>query len=178
MPSFFAHAISALPVARSFGGSKFRKLALWSAVCAVLPDADVVAFQFGIPYESVWGHRGITHSFFFAALLASVLVLTVFKGSGKGRFAAWCCLFLSTASHPLLDAMTNGGLGVALWAPFSNERFFFSFRPIQVSPIGAGAFFSEWGLRVIKSEMVWVALPALSWYLMASTLRKSASNAE
>ena len=178
MPSFFAHAISALPLARSFGGSNFHKLAIWSAVCAVLPDADVLAFRFDIPYESIWGHRGITHSFFFAALLSSLLVLTIFKASGPRRFAIWCCLFLATASHPLLDAITNGGLGVALLAPFSDERFFFSFRPIQVSPIGAGAFFSEWGLRVLKSEGLWVALPSLAWLVVASILRKSATKAE
>lgn len=178
VPSFFAHAISSLPIARTFGGSNFRKLALWSAVCAVLPDADVLAFQFGIPYESALGHRGITHSFFFAALLATILVLTVFRGSGLRRFTVWCCLFLATASHPLLDALTNGGLGVALLAPFSEERFFFSFRPIQVSPIGAGAFFTEWGLRVLKSEGIWVGLPSLAWFLMATILRKSATNAE
>ena len=52
---------------------------------------------------------------------------------------------LSTASHAVLDAMTNGGLGVAFFAPFNNERYFFSFRPIQVSPIGIKNFFGEAG---------------------------------
>jgi inner membrane protein len=59
----------------------------------------------------------------------------------------------------LLDALTNGGLGVALFAPFSNERFFFPWRPIEVSPIGAG-FFSARGMRVLLSEARWIWLPA------------------
>ena len=74
--------------------------------------------------------------------------------------------------------MTNGGLGVALLAPFSEERFFFSFRPIQVSPIGAGAFFTEWGLRVLKSEGLWVGLPSARLVPHRHDLRKSATNAE
>jgi inner membrane protein len=73
----------------------------------------------------------------------------------------WLC-FVSCASHAFLDAMTNGGLGVALFWPFSLERIFLPFRPIQVSPIGVGSFFTEWGLRVIASELVWVLLPALA----------------
>jgi inner membrane protein len=56
--------------------------------------------------------------------------------------------FLITASHGILDAFTNGGLGIALFSPFDNSRYFFPFRPIQVSPIGAG-FFSMRGLRVL-----------------------------
>jgi inner membrane protein len=47
-----------------------------------------------------------------------------------------------------------------LFAPFSNERYFFPWRPIEVSPIGVGSFFSEWGLRVIGSELRWVWLPS------------------
>jgi inner membrane protein len=57
--------------------------------------------------------------------------------------------------------MTNGGLGVALYWPFSLKRIFLPFRPIQVSPIGVGSFFTEWGLRVIVSELIWVLIPAI-----------------
>lgn len=39
-------------------------------------------------------------------------------------------------------AGTNGGLGTALSAPFDNTSYFFSWRPIMVSPISAGALFS------------------------------------
>jgi inner membrane protein len=56
--------------------------------------------------------------------------------------------------------MTNGGLGVAFFAPFQNDRYFFPWRPIQVSPIGVASFFSEWGLRVVRSELQWVWLPS------------------
>jgi inner membrane protein len=55
--------------------------------------------------------------------------------------------------------MTDGGLGIAFFAPFDNTRYFFPFRPIEVSPIGL-AFFSGRGLDVIWSELLWVCIPA------------------
>ena len=39
--------------------------------------------------------------------------------------------------------------------------FAFPFRPIQVSPLGASNFFSEWGLAVLVSEAIWIGVPAL-----------------
>jgi hypothetical protein len=36
-----------------------------------------------------------------------------------------------TASHGMLDAMTDGGLGVAFFAPFDNARYFF---PMETDP--------------------------------------------
>ncbi len=138
------------------GGARFWLLA---AGCAVLPDADVLAFGFGVPYGSMFGHRGITHSLAFALLLGSAVAALFFRGAANRRALA---LFfaLATASHGALDALTNGGLGVAFFAPFGAGRYFFPFRPVQVSPIGVGEFFGEWGLRVIESELLWVWLPA------------------
>lgn len=165
MASAFSHAIAAVAI----GKATFIKQVDWKfwllgMFCAVIPDADVIGFKLGVPYESLWGHRGITHSFFFATLLAA-LVNFIFYKDVKPTTGRWWALFtfffLCTASHPILDAMTTGGLGVAFFAPFHNERYFFPFRPIKVSPIGIAKFFSEWGWRVIKSELVWVWLPSL-----------------
>jgi inner membrane protein len=55
--------------------------------------------------------------------------------------------------------MTDGGLGVAFFAPFDDTRYFFPFRPIKVSPIGL-SFFSARGLDVIWSELLLVCIPA------------------
>jgi len=65
-------------------------------------------------------------------------------------------LFAATASHGLLDAFTNGGLGVAFFAPFDSARYFFPFRPIAVSPIGIARFFTRRGAEVLLSEIEWV----------------------
>jgi inner membrane protein len=61
----------------------------------------------------------------------------------------------------VLDAMTNGGLGVAFFSPLNAQRYFFSYRPIQVSPIGIGHFFNGRGLSILMSEVLWIWWPAL-----------------
>src|SRR5262249_3539552 len=135
---------------------------LVGALCAIVPDADVIGFRFGVHYGDLLGHRGLTHSLAFAALL-SVLVALAARVAGTGRrgsamLAAF--VFLATASHGVLDAMTTGGLGVAFFAPFSAARYFFPFRPIEVSPIGVTAFFTQRGIDVLRSEAVWIWLPS------------------
>ena len=140
---------------------------LLTAGCAMLPDIDVVGLSFGVPYTSMWGHRGITHSIFFALLTGIVVGLVSFAGEQRNRFVLVVYFFLVTLSHPLLDALTNGGRGVALFAPFSATRYFSPWRPIEVSPLGIG-FFCERGLEVIASEIIWVWLPALLIYLTAT----------
>jgi inner membrane protein len=88
------------------------------------------------------------------------------------RPALWVYLFLATASHGVLDAMTDGGLGVAFFSPFNNRRYFFSWTPIRVSPIGIGNFFSSRGLAVVQSELLWVWIPAVALVGLAWILRK------
>jgi len=78
-------------------------------------------------------------------------------------------VFVCAASHPLLDAMTSGGLGVALAWPWSEQRFFAPWRPIRVSPF-APQFFSTRGLATLLSELRWVWLPlataVVAWKLI------------
>jgi inner membrane protein len=146
---------------------------VWIAgvLCSVLPDIDVVGFHFGIHYGDFWGHRGFTHSLLFALLLATFVAIFGFGRASPraGILWIWSYLFLATASHGFFDAMTNGGLGVAFFSPFNNDRYFLPWRPILVSPIGLGRFFTERGLDVLKSELLWIWLPsallaALAWF--------------
>ena len=177
MPTVLSHAVAALGLGAAFFGRKAsaRLLGL-GAVCAALPDADVIGFPLGIRYGDVLGHRGLSHSLLFAAALATaVLPLARRKGDPEiGRARIWAYLFAATASHGLLDAMTDGGLGIALLSPFDTTRYFFPFQPIEVSPIGVGRFFSERGLAVIASEMLWVWVPSavlagLAWTATSPT---------
>jgi len=79
--------------------------------------------------------------------------------------------FILTASHGLLDALTNGGRGIALLSPFSNNRYFFPWTPIEVSPLGIKAFLSERGLIVLKSEMLWIWVPSIFIVLFSKVVR-------
>jgi inner membrane protein len=108
-----------------------------------------------------------------AAALAAALILAAGATRGMSRAALFFYLFLATASHGALDALTNGGLGVAFLAPFDNHRFFFPFHPIQVSPIGIARFFTARGWAVIRSELVWIWLPSALLAAIAMTVRRS-----
>jgi inner membrane protein len=166
MASLPSHAIAALALGTAFVEPDTpKRFWIWGALLSMLPDADVIAFGFGIPYESPLGHRGFSHSL-LAALLMAFLVL-----AGELRWRTWrgkawrlgLYFFLAAASHGVLDAMTSGGKGVGFFIPFSDERFFFPWRPIRVSPIGLGAFFSARGLAVLVSECKWVWLPSAAF---------------
>ena len=139
-----------------------RRFAVAGAVCAIAPDLDVIGFRFGVEYADALGHRGLTHSLLFAAILAAGAVALLSQWLPRsGRFRAWLYLALATASHGIFDAFTNGGLGVALFAPITNRRFFFPWQPIEVSPLGLSRVLSARGLEVFASELVWVGVPAL-----------------
>jgi inner membrane protein len=159
----------------NFSSEKTTKFWLLGALCAVIPDADAIGYWMGVPYDSLWGHRGITHSLFFAALLAA-MVMYVFYRPERPFCRAWWMLyatfFISTASHAVLDAFTTGGLGVAFFAPFWDERYFFPWRVIRVSPISVTRFFSDKGIQVLKSEWVWVWIPSLAVILISRLIRR------
>lgn len=177
MASIFGHVAVSTAIGLAFFPKQVRPLTLVVAgFCAFAPDLDVLAFRYGIPYTSQWGHRGWTHSLAFALVVGGLIgILSKYSLKRWGQNAesittgnnltAW--MVISMATHPLLDMLTNGGRGCALWWPFSADRIFFPFRPIQVSPITASDFFSPWGLEVLASEVIWIGFPsfALVWLL-------------
>jgi inner membrane protein len=174
MASAFSHAIAATAITAAFYRPNVSKR-VWIAgiVCSVVPDLDVIGFRFGIPYRDFWGHRGFTHSLAFAAILAAVLLVGFSRTQRAiSRASLFAYLFLSTASHGFLDAMTNGGLGVAFFSPFDNRRYFLLWRPIRVSPIGVSRFFGARGLAVLKSELLWIWLPSIVIILLVTISRR------
>jgi inner membrane protein len=178
MASVFSHAVAALGIgALYYRPGVPRQVFLAGAICSVIPDLDVIGFHFGIPYGSFWGHRGISHSLFFAALLASAIILGGFRSTvpGLSRAALWTYFFLATASHGLLDSMTDGGLGVAFFSPFTNARYFLPWHPIRVSPIGMTRFFSHRGLEVLQSEFLWIWIPSILLMAFVCLIRRTSS---
>lgn len=142
---------------------------------SMLPDADVVMFAFGVPYSDPFGHRGASHSFTFA-LIIGLLAAFVVRATGKkiwgGPLPALLLVSVVVASHPALDALTDGGLGCALYWPFDATRHFYSWLPIPVAPIGQ-RFFSGWGLRVALTELLYFS-PLLLYALWPQRRRTPA----
>jgi inner membrane protein len=176
MSTIFSHPAVPVAIGLALGQKTIpRNLLFIGAFCAILPDFDSISFAFGIPYESQFGHRGFTHSVFFAAAVAAFFAWrnSEFKvdGAAVKRAIVFPFIFLSTVSHPLLDALTDGGEGVAIWWPFSAARFFFDDAPLPVCPIGQH-FFSAAGYAALKAELTLIWLPALLLGIAGFIVRK------
>ena len=170
MPTMLTHSIIGLAGAKILRARKapVRFLVL-SVICSAIPDIDnLFARIFNIPYGHFFGHRGFFHSPFFA-LVFSLFVVFVFFHKSKSfshrRIYLVAYFFLLTVSHGLFDALTNGGLGVAFLSPFSNTRYLFPWTPIQASPFGVTAFFTDPGQQAFADECAWLLFPVfLIWF--------------
>jgi inner membrane protein len=178
VPTIFTHAVVGLVLGRSLAPARWSVgFAITCAASAALPDADAMfrgLFDAGAldPFE----HRGLTHSLLFAAgwgLLLGFLAwrrrpeLTLEEG---GRLAG--VLAVVTASHGMLDGMTDGGSGVRLLLPFADTEWFAPWRPIPVAPIDARQFFGPWGARVLAAEVARVWVPVLGAWVLWELVRR------
>jgi inner membrane protein len=172
MPTVITHAAVPLAMALGLGrGIVSGRLLAAGIAASILPDLDVLAFRFGIPYAADFGHRGFSHSIVFAALVGLVGA-GLFRAFGARFLASFLFLFVATVSHGVLDAFTTGGLGVAFLWPWSAERFFAPLRVIQVSPFGIENFLSRKGVAVLQSELWHVWLPLMGMALAAAIGRR------
>jgi len=163
------HVVVGMAAARVYRAEGSLQRASWAAMLlwaalSFLPDADVIGFGLGVRYEDPWGHRGATHSLMFA-LIVGVAAALVARLLRRPALRTGVMATLVVSSHALLDTLTDGGLGCALFWPFDLTRYFAPWRPLPVSPIGLG-FLSPYGMYVAATELV-VFAPVL-WYAVSS----------
>ena len=162
MPTVITHA--AVPLCLGLGlGTKVipPRLLFAGIVLAMLPDADVLAFKFGVAYGNVFGHRGFTHSLLFAFVVPILCVLIGRRWFRASLTRCWLFLTVSLLSHSLLDSITTGGKGVGWLWPWSDERFFAPWQVIKVAPFALSRYTTAYGHQVIVSELLWVWLPGV-----------------
>ncbi len=167
MASAFAHAAVSWAMGKTLSSVIHSpRFWLWACFCSILPDLDIIGFVIGVPYEHMLGHRGLTHSVLFALVIGLIVPRFAVPLEVSPGYPYWkLVVFFScvTMSHGVLDACTDGGLGIAFFAPLDSTRYFFPWRPLRVPPIGIGPFFSSWGLGVLMSELIWVGIPVGVW---------------
>lgn len=174
MASIFTHPAPAIALRMAFGPNTISSRLFVAALAAsVLPDLDVASFSFGIKYADSLGHRGFSHSLAFALIIGAMAFLFAPFLRAK-RSVAFYIITLSIISHILLDALTTGGLGVAFFWPLDETRYFLPWRPIVVSPFSIKRFFSDWGYRVILSELRYVWIPCLAFGIAGFCRRRYA----
>jgi inner membrane protein len=156
MTTLYTHAVAGLAIA-AMSTCRRRAWPYWllAGLLPVLPDLDTLSMS---SYSSIWGHRGFTHSLTFA--LATGFLATALSGWYlRVRFWHLAAVFCTAAaSHCVLDMLTKGGNGVALWWPFSEDRVG-SWGPIPVADIGF-----DWPdprrSRALSAELLYIWLPA------------------
>ena len=173
MPTVFTHVAVPVCAAIALGTRRVPVSALLAGMLAsIAPDFDGLAFKLGIAYGGMTGHRGFTHTLVFALLLG----LAGWWLAPRWRMrpaAGWAWITLCAASHPLLDMMSNGGIGIAFFWPFDNMRYFSPWRPIEVSPIALQRFFSPRGAQVLLNEILTVWAPLLAAAIVVAVGRRS-----
>jgi inner membrane protein len=181
MPTVFTHAVVGYAAARAGAGRRRipARLLVVAALLPVVPDLDVLLrpwFRYGHPL----GHRGFSHSIAFALILGVLAALACRRDAGlvPGGLGGLALFFATVAaSHGVLDAFTSGGIGIPFFMPFSGARYFFPVRPIPASPLHVSAFLSDWGLEVLREELLLVwpfAGAAVAWSWDGGRLRPCA----
>jgi inner membrane protein len=155
--SAIAHAAVAL--ARGAAGvpeELDRRLFVATIACACWPDLDYGTLLFEVRPNETFGHRGGTHSLFVAIVVAAIVAFAFFRAQFLRVFSF---LAVAGASHGILDAMTAGDLGVALFWPLTSARFHFPFALLASCPVGMNEYFGYWGILTIANEVLYVVLP-------------------
>jgi inner membrane protein len=167
MTTLYTHAVVGLAIA-ALATRRRRAWPYWllAGLLTVLPDLDTLSMT---SYSSIWGHRGFTHSLTFAmavGLLATALTGWYLRMHFWHLAAVFCTV---AASHSVLDMLTKGGNGVALWWPLSDDRVG-SWGPIPVADLAM-----EWPdprrSRALRAELMYVWLPAATLVGLVTFLR-------
>lgn len=167
MASPWAHALAGAAVGAFYQGPERRRVVTLAAICAVLPDLDLIGWPLGVPFQAPLGHRGLTHSIPVAALLGIAAAWGFLRMLPmRERMTAAVILILATVTHGVLDAMTTySPTGPAFWAPFSNARYRFLW-----TPLGGGGGFKT----AFDQEALYVCLPAIAVIMGIEWWRRTA----
>lgn len=142
--------------------------AFWglAALLPVLPDLDVF-----LPgrYGTWFGHRGLTHSLLFAAILGVGFAAATYRRLQIRWWSLALLFFVILASHGLLDAMTRGGEDVPFFWPWGGR--YGNWGPLPVSDIAFDLPDPRYS-RAIRAELLWIWLPVGMAVLLATVYRR------
>ena len=151
------HAVMVLALGAPIMGRRYGGFVVGvGAVCAVMPDLDLLAPIFGGTRAF---HRTLTHGVPFAGLAAVFAAAAAWRYRRRASDALSIGLWigLATISHAILDMLTTYPMGIALWSPVSASRYGLPWQPI----------------KSVSQEFVWVFLPSVTLLLLAWRRRAS-----
>jgi inner membrane protein len=154
MATIFTHAVVGLGLAR-VGAARPMSWGYWglATILPVLPDLDVYS---PAAYGDALGHRGITHSLAFAAVVGMIAAAATFRLFRVKWWRLALLFFAIIASHGLLDAFTKGGWEIPFFWPLGGQ--YGDWGPIPASDMNFEL--SDLGQsQSLHAELVWVWLP-------------------
>lgn len=162
MPSLLGHAVAGLAITHTFSRARLpRRTWILAPLLAVVPDLDWFVGFLDFHKNHILNHRGVAHSLSGALALAALTLLIAYRRDQRtGQLGL--CLALAALSHGLMDACTAGGVGVALFMPFSDSRWACVWQPIHVAPLPMGREDCYLFLASLRTEAFWIGLPALA----------------
>lgn len=162
MPTVFSHPAPVLALAALLGGRLSTRMLLFGILCAVLPDADVIGFRFGISYArrvrapGVFPFPRVCPAHGLCRLRSGPAVPARFTPHGIHRRPSGRLKPYPAGRND--QRRTRRSRVLAL----RQTRYFCDWRPIRVSPFGLKGLLSQRGLSVMLSELRWVWAPCLA----------------
>ena len=160
MSTVISHSLVGAGISSFFRFENKKKIMITSLLLAALPDSDTLVMT-AIGCGTIFDHRGVFHSIFFAILVGS-LVAYLFKQKKwiePSEFIKLAILFSAvTFSHPFADGFsTSWRYGVSYLAPFDMTKYFWFSSPLPLVPLSPVQLFSARGINIFLVEvaMLW-----------------------
>ena len=175
MPTFITHAfVGAAAGAVVADKETPKRFWYFAVICAMLPDADLITYQFGYSFSDFLGHNGFFHSLVFALAFSYTISFIFFRINGflsKDWWKYFIFFFFIIAVHGVMDAMIEHDPGVALLSPVDNSKYLLPWTPLKPSTLGIKEFFGPIGWNAIKSELTYIWLPMAVVALVSRAFR-------
>ena len=173
MPLPLTHALVPLAGAIAISRRPYPwRLIVVAGAAAMAPDLDGLAHHFlGVEAGSIYGHRGLSHSFVVAVAVGAFLA-SFHRMMRVEYLRAVVVIGAAVASHGLLDMMTDGGRAVAYLWPMSSARYFADWRPIHNVAIHRHNYLAAGIIRLL-SEIRQVIVPMMLAALLVRFARQA-----
>ncbi len=129
---FFSHFLIGILISIFTLNKLSFSIVLYAGMMSVLADFDIIFEPLQLIKKSnLFAHKGISHSFFFAAIISAITGSIFSIITGELFFLAWLIGFLFYSMHNILDFLTASKIPILY--PFSKKRYrFFIDRAINI----------------------------------------------
>jgi len=129
---FFSHFLIGILISIFTLNKLSFSIVLYAGVMSVLADFDIILEPLQLIKKSnLLAHKGISHSFFYAAIITAITGSIFSIITGEQFFLAWLIGFLFYSIHNILDFLTASKIPILY--PLSKKRYrFFIDRAINI----------------------------------------------